>query len=167
MSDAVTPSPTPELDAVALSVASRIAVGILNGLMIKGVSLDQATRQVQNPSLCDLCFSSAVRLIEVNREHKSDLADHRLETVVSLYAGAISGHVANHKQPADALSSTNRDRDRLFAVANTLISSSLNRLQPGQQALPPTLADAWRRGTNVAESQSGGTGVRPPSMRPR
>jgi hypothetical protein len=164
-------STTPVIDSEALAVASRLAVGVLNGLMIKGTTLDVATRYVQEPHLCDQFFANAVRLIEINKEHRPDMAEQRLDTVVSLFAGALSGYVANQTQPLDALNKTRRDRDRLFAVANSLISAAMDRPKHDSQARPNNLgnaADAFSRGRNMADNQSGGSGIRPSSgQRPR
>lgn len=169
-SDLPASAPNPAIDRQAVAVATRLSVGILNGLILKGVSLDVAGRQVQASSLCDQCYASAVRLIEVNREQDPATADERLETVVALFAGAVSGYVANHKQPEDALIQVNRERDRLFGVAKTLISSSLGYAEraAARPNTPANLAEAWKRGSAVSESHSG-SGSRPstPGGRPR
>lgn len=159
---------TPSIDRQAVAVATRLSVGILNGLILKGVSLDVAARQVQASSLCDQCYASAIRLIEVNREHDPALADDRLDTVVALFAGAVSGYVANHKQPVDAIIQVNRERDRLFGVAKTMLSSSLGYAERAAARVgsPASLAEAWKRGSAVSESHSG-SGARPSSPGPR
>lgn len=161
---------TPAIDRQAVAVATRLATGVLNGLILKGVMLDKAALQVQATSLCDQCYASAVRLIEVNREHDPAMAEDRLETVVALFAGAVSGYVANHTQPEDAIMKVNRERDRLFGVAKTMLSSSLGYAEraAARPNSPANLAEAWKRGTAVSESHSG-SGSRPstPGGRPR
>lgn len=163
-------APVPTIDRQAVAVATRLATGILNGLILKGVELDRAARQVQSSSLCDQCYASAVRLIEVNRAHDPAMAEDRLDTVVALFAGAVSGYVANHKQPEDALMQVNRERERLFGVAKTMLSSSLGYAEraAARPNSPANLAEAWKRGAVVSESQSG-SGSRPstPGGRPR
>lgn len=165
------PSPStdsPRIDPQALAVASRLAVGILNGLMIKGTALDVASRYVQETALCDQLFSNAVRLMEINGDHKPEFAEQRLDTVVSLFAGALSGYVANHTPPLDALNKVRRDRDRLFSVANSLLSAGMDR--PAHLARPDSLAvaaEAFSRGSGMADNQTGGSGSRPSGNRHR
>jgi len=136
----------PALSATAeqrLDLTMALLGGIVNGVVMSPTSRSNRTDLVNYAQgVADenrnACFAMAGSLMALNQElHPNNPTPARARAVATLCAASISGLIAAGTRPADALTQTNRQRERMFAMAQRALNQAMDA--PAPDVVPPRL----------------------------